>query len=100
MAVAAAPLPGYSIFMALAQSKVTAQGQISIPAEIRRRLSVVPGSVLEWDQRGEDVVVRRAVRFSSEKIHQAIFPKPPAPRTVQELKAGIARHLERKHARG
>ena len=85
--------------MALAQSKVTVQGQISIPAEVRRRLAVVPGSVLEWDERGGEIVVRRAIRFSSESIHQAIFAKPPTPRTTREMKAGIARHLRGKHAR-
>lgn len=86
--------------MALAQSKVTAQGQISIPAEVRRRLAVVPGSVIEWEERGQEIVVRRAARFSSEHIHQTIFAKPPAVRSVTELKEGIARHLRRKHARG
>ncbi|PYP88846.1 MAG: hypothetical protein DMF61_05625 [Blastocatellia bacterium AA13] len=35
--------------MVLAQSKLTAQGQISVPAEVRRKLGLGPGSVLEWD---------------------------------------------------
>ena len=34
--------------MAVARSKITSQGQISVPAEIRRRLGVGPGSMLEW----------------------------------------------------
>jgi AbrB family looped-hinge helix DNA binding protein len=38
--------------MALARSKVTAQGQISIPAGIRKRLGIAPGSILEWDEDG------------------------------------------------
>jgi AbrB family looped-hinge helix DNA binding protein len=46
--------------MALAQSKVTAQGQIAVPAEVRRKLGVGPGSVLEWDEDGEKIIVRRA----------------------------------------
>lgn len=86
--------------MALAQSKVTAQGQISLPAEVRKRLAVVPGSVLEWEARGEDIVVRRAAKFTSESIHQAIFTKPPMARSSSELKSGIARHFKAKHARG
>jgi AbrB family looped-hinge helix DNA binding protein len=44
--------------MALAQSKVTAQGQISVPAEVRQKLGIGPGSVLEWDEEGDSVVVR------------------------------------------
>jgi AbrB family looped-hinge helix DNA binding protein len=79
---------------------VTAQGQISIPAEVRKRLAVVPGSVLEWDARGADIVVRRAAKFTSENIHRAIFARAPTSRGLSELKAGIARHLRDKHARG
>jgi AbrB family looped-hinge helix DNA binding protein len=51
--------------MPLARSRLTVQCQISVPAEIRRRLGVGPGSAIEWDERGAQVVVRRAGRHSS-----------------------------------
>ncbi len=87
--------------MALAHSKVTAQGQISVPAEIRRRLGVGPGSVLEWDHEGEKVIVRRSARYSSEDIHRAVFPNGrPRRRTIEELKEGIRRYVRARHARG
>jgi antitoxin PrlF len=86
--------------MALAQSKLTAQGQISVPAEIRRRLGVGPGSVLEWDEEGEKIVVRRVGRFTSEDVHKAVFGRPPKRRSLAELKNGIRRHVKRRHARG
>jgi AbrB family looped-hinge helix DNA binding protein len=85
--------------MALAHSKLTSQGQISVPAEVRRRLGVGPGSVLEWDEDGDKIVVRRAGRYSSQDIHAVVFKAPPAPRTPAELKEGIRRHARRKHAR-
>ena len=86
--------------MALAHSKLTAQGQISVPAEVRRKLGVGPGSVLEWDESGEQVVVRKAGRFSSEDVHRALFPdKPPAARRIRDLKAGIRRDIRKRHAR-
>jgi len=44
--------------MALVQSKVTAQGRISVPVEVRRKLGIGPGSVLEWEEEGDAVVVR------------------------------------------
>ena len=81
------------------QSKLTAQGQSSVPAEIRRKLGVGPGSVLEWREEGDQIVVRRAGRFTSEDIHRAIFANPPKPRTLEELKDGIAQHIRKKHAR-
>ena len=85
--------------MALAHSKVTAQGQISVPAEVRRRLGIGPGSVLEWDEEGENIVVRRSGRYASEDIHRAVFPKAPKLRTLAEMKKGIRRHVRARHAR-
>ncbi|HMD96402.1 MAG TPA: AbrB/MazE/SpoVT family DNA-binding domain-containing protein [Terriglobia bacterium] len=85
--------------MALARSKVTAQGQISVPAEVRRRLGIGPGSVLEWNQEGEKIVVRRSARYSWEDVHRALFPdRPPRPRTLAELKQGIRRYVRERHA--
>ena len=87
--------------MSLAQSKVTAQGQTSVPLEVRRKLGIGPGSVLEWDEEGEVVTVRRAGRYSSEDIHGALFPKGPARRrTLDELKQGVRRYIKKRHARG
>jgi antitoxin PrlF len=85
--------------MALAHSKVTAQGQVSIPAKVRQRLGVGPGSVLEWDEEGDRVVVRKAGRYSSHDIHRVLFAKTPGRRTVEEMKNGIRRHVRKRHAR-
>jgi antitoxin PrlF len=86
--------------MALARSRLTAQGQISVPAEVRRRLGLGPGSVLEWDEEDGKVVVRRVGRYTSEEMHKALFPNgPPAPRTVEEMDEGIREYMRKKHAR-
>jgi AbrB family looped-hinge helix DNA binding protein len=85
--------------MALARSKVTAQGQISVPLEVRRRLGVGPGSVLEWDEEGDAIVVRRSGQYSSEDIHRAVFPQGrPVRRALEDLKDGIRRHVRKRHA--
>jgi AbrB family looped-hinge helix DNA binding protein len=87
--------------MALAQSKLTAQGQISVPLEVRRRLGIGPGSVLEWDEDGEKIVVRRAGRYTSAEVHQAIFPDGVKARhSLPELKDGIRRSVRNRRARG
>ena len=86
--------------MPLAQSKVTAQGQTSVPLEVRRKLGIGPGSVLEWDEEGEMVIVRRAGRYTSEDVHRKLFPQGVATRrTLDELKEGIRRHIKKRHAR-
>ena len=89
-----------SFLMVLAQSKVTAQGQISVPAEVRRRLGLGPGSVLEWDEEGGKIVVRRAGKYTSEDIRKVLFPEgPPPKKTLDELKEGIRSYIRKRHAR-
>lgn len=87
--------------MKLAQSRITAQGQVSVPAEVRRRLGLAPGSVIEWDEEGSVVVVRRAHRFTSDDIHRALFPGgAPTRRGLEELKEGVRQHMRARYARG
>jgi AbrB family looped-hinge helix DNA binding protein len=85
--------------MPLARSKLTAQGQISVPSEVRRKLGIGPGSVLEWSEEGDRVVVQRAAQFSFEDIHKAIFRTKPKPRTTDEMKEGIRRYIRERYAR-
>ena len=83
--------------MALAHSKLTSQGQISVPAKVRQKLGIGPGSVLEWDEDGDRVVVRKGGRYTSEDIHRSLFARPPKPRTVTDMKDGIRRYVKRRH---
>lgn len=86
--------------MAIARSRITSQGQVSIPAEVRRRLGIGPGSAIEWEEAGEGVVVRRAGRYSFEEMRAALFPRGPGrARDADELKAGIRSRMMRRHAR-
>ena len=83
--------------MAIAHSKVTAQGQISVPVDVRRKLGIGPGSVLEWEEDDGKMVVRPAGRFSSEDIHRAVFgTRTPKTRTLDELKEGIRRYARKR----
>ena len=87
--------------MPIARSRVTAQGQVSVPAEGRRKLGIGPGSLLEWNEEGNAVVVRRSGRYTSMDIHQAVFGHEDLPpRSVAALKEGIRKHVRARHARG
>ncbi|MCR4374228.1 MAG: AbrB/MazE/SpoVT family DNA-binding domain-containing protein [Acidobacteria bacterium] len=79
--------------MSIAHSRLTAQSQISVPAQVRRKLGIGPGSVLEWHDTGEEVVVRRVGRYTSVDMHRSLFSKPPKPRTLAELKEGVRRDI-------
>jgi len=85
--------------MAKSHSRLTAQGQVSVPAPVRRKLGLGAGAVLEWDDTGEDIVVRRVGRYSSEDVHRALFPAPPRRRTLTDLDAGIRQVMRRRHAK-
>lgn len=85
--------------MALAKSKVTAQGQISVPAEIRRLLGAGPGAVLEWNEENGKIVVSRVGLHSSEEIHATLFPSGANRRSTEELKEGIRKNIRARHAR-
>ena len=71
-----------------------------MPAEVRRRLGVGPGSVIEWEVEGDAIVVRRRGKFSSLDIHKALFPNgPPKKRSLAELKEGIGERMRARYAR-
>ena len=92
----------YCEVMVFAQSKLDSQSRISVPAEVRRRLGLIPGSVLEWEIADEvdRVIVRRSAKYSLEELHRALFPAGPPPRkTLVELKEGIADHMRERYGR-
>jgi antitoxin PrlF len=84
--------------MAIAHSKVTAQGQISVPAEVRKKLGIGPGSVLEWDELDNQVVVRRVGRYTSQDVHQGLFPEGTPKRSRADVETGIRAYVRRRHA--
>jgi AbrB family looped-hinge helix DNA binding protein len=86
--------------MALAVSKLTAKGQISVPAEVQRKLGLGPGSLLEWYEEGDQIVVRRTGLYSFEDVHSALFPDgAPRPRTLHDLTEGRRAYLRKQRAR-
>lgn len=81
------------------QSRLTAQGQISVPARVREGLGLSAGSVLEWNTEAGMVVVRRVGQNTSQDVHAAMFGRKPRARSLAELKQGIARDMRSRHAR-
>jgi AbrB family looped-hinge helix DNA binding protein len=84
--------------MAIARSKLTSRGQISVPAEVRKKLGVGPGSVLEWDEQGDAVVVRKAGQYTWEDVHRALFPEGSPKKGPVDVKAGIRKYIRKRYA--
>jgi len=84
------------------QTKLTSQGQVSVPAAVRQLLSLRPGSVLVWTEEDGRITVERAVRHSTADVHQALFADGKAraapTKSLTELKQGIRQHMLRRHA--
>jgi hypothetical protein len=56
--------------------------------------------VIEWEEEGDRLVVRRAVKHSFTDIHRALFPEgPPRRRSVADMHDGIQAQVRKKHAR-
>ena len=85
--------------MAIAHSKITAQGQISVPAEIRKKLGLGPGSVLEWKEKSGEVIVRKMGRHTSAEVHDALFGRDSKPTAKVNVKKAIRQHIRQRHAR-
>jgi len=73
---------------------------MEIDAEVRRQLGVGPGSVLVWEWRNGEFVVRRAGKCTSADIHEALFgawkQRKIAP---TDVKTGIRKYIRGRHAR-
>lgn len=71
--------------MVVAISKVTQQGQISIPATVRKRLGIRPGhSRIVWDVDSEGRVIIKAEHATADDLHRVIG-RPKARLSSKEL---------------
>lgn len=85
--------------MSIAHSKITAQGQISVPAEVRKKLGVGPGSILEWEESDHRIVVRRAGEHSLADVRAVLFPEGSPRRKPAGIKDDIGKAVRKRHAR-
>ncbi len=86
--------------MSIGESRITAQGQLTIPAAVRKELGLSPGSTIEWDKEGEKIVVRRVGKYTSLDIHRALFGnKKPERRSLRQLNESKARYASERYAR-
>jgi len=50
-------------------------------------------------KRADDAPARKGGPYTFEDIHKALFPTPPEPKTLEELKKAIEDYILEKHAR-
>lgn len=71
--------------MVVATSRVTNQGQISVPAEVRKELGIRPGTELIWDRNEKGEYTVRPKRNTLADLNRA-FGSASVRLTDQELR--------------
>ena len=71
--------------MLIAMSKVTKQGQISVPVEVRRDLGIRPGTELIWDRKENGEYMVRPKRLTLADLHEMVGA-PAVHLTDQEIR--------------
>jgi AbrB family looped-hinge helix DNA binding protein len=84
--------------MTSSTSRVTAQNQISIPAEVRRRFRIAPGTELVWEER-DGVLVVRLKRFTLDDLRELCADRPVRRRSLAAIRKERDRALRAKHGR-
>lgn len=77
---------------------LTSKGQITLPKEIRDRLGLDAGSILDFELRADDTITVRQVKPDARRLRGLLkSPHAVAP-TIEQMDQAIADHLRAKHA--
>jgi AbrB family looped-hinge helix DNA binding protein len=87
------------MMMRSASSKVTSQNQISIPAEVRRRFGIVPGTELVWEEEEGRLVVHPK-RFTVDDLRAFCARRGLKAMTPAAVRRARDRAIRTRHGRG
>ena len=77
---------------------LTSKGQITLPKEIRDRLGLDAGSMLDFQVLPDNTITARTVKPDARRIRGLLKSPHPVALTVEQMDEGIARQLREKHA--
>jgi antitoxin PrlF len=77
---------------------LTSKGQITLPKEIRDRLGLDAGSMLDFEILPDNTITARPVKPDARRIRGLLKSPHAGPLTVEQMDEGIAKHLREKHA--
>ena len=72
---------------------LTSKGQITLPKEIRDRLDLNAGTVLDFQVLADNTITARAVKTDARRIRGLLKSPHPSPLSVEQMDEGIARHV-------
>ena len=77
---------------------LTTKGQITLPKEIRDRLGLDAGSMLDFQLLPDNTITARSVKPDARSIRGLLKSPHAGPLTIKQMDEGIAQHLREKHA--
>jgi len=85
--------------MSLARSRITAQGQVSVPAAVMKKFGFAPGDFIDWENRDGHLQVRKVGQYSLGDVATALnLQEGVLHKTGPELLDGIKERMRRRHA--
>ena len=78
---------------------LTSNGQLTLPKEIRDRLKLDAGAILDFQVQADNTITARHVQPDARRIRGLLQSPHSAPRTVEQMDEAVAKHLRDKHAR-
>ena len=84
--------------MSLAQSRITAQGQVSIPVSVMRLFGLAPGEVITWDTLEGHLIIEKAGHYALADVQSALKIPKGIHKSDAEIREGIKARIRTKHA--
>lgn len=85
--------------MNLGHTRITTQGQTSVPSQVRRRYGLGPGAELSWEEIN-GMLVLKPMRYTLGDFATLLPPPPTQPVSLEEMDAAIGDAMsEKSHGR-
>lgn len=77
---------------------LTTKGQLTLPKEIRERLGLDAGAILDFQLQPDNTITARHVQPDARRIRGLLKSPHAAPLTVEQMDEAVAQHLRDEHA--
>ena len=77
---------------------LTSKGQLTLPKEIRDRLSLDAGAILDIQIQADNTITARHIQPDARRIRGLLKSPHATPLTVEQTDAAVSKHLREKHA--
>jgi len=77
---------------------LTSKGQVTLPKEIRDRLSLDAGAILDFEIQADNTIIARHVQPDARRIRGLLKSPHAAPLSVEQMDEAVSKHLRDKRA--